>query len=126
MINLMKFRFPGAKISRSVYRGTVKTHPDLGVDVVYKQDNVLGNDWDTITKINRILSTSLSEFIRRDLTNIKSQMPLKGSGETNNNNYGPGCKASVEQIYDYLLKEPDMQKRIQHSMEDGGDRLKIL
>jgi uncharacterized protein YabN with tetrapyrrole methylase and pyrophosphatase domain len=60
----------------------VQNHPDLGVDVVFKDNNILKSEWDTI------------EAGKEEQTSdAKSQ-------------------SSMEKIYEYLLKEPEVQKRL--------------
>ncbi|RZC32322.1 hypothetical protein BDFB_010115, partial [Asbolus verrucosus] len=110
---------------RSVYKGVVRNHPDLGVDVLFKDNNLLKNDWDTTTKINKILSTTLSEYIRRD---VKTKIRPKLSTESGDNEKTSDIKfqTSMEKIYDYFLKEPEVQKRLASEELEKVERTEIL
>jgi hypothetical protein len=102
----------------------VQNHPDLGVDVVFKDNNILKSEWDTTAKINKILSTSLSEYIRRDLKNVKGKLPIEAGKEEQTSD--AKSQSSMEKIYEYLLKEPEVQKRLNPDGLERVERTEVL
>ncbi|KAJ3656481.1 hypothetical protein Zmor_015554 [Zophobas morio] len=97
----------GAKYSSTDNKS--KTSKSKHVDVVFKESGLLRNEFDTTSKINKILSTSLSEYIRRDLQNMK----LKLFTESEKGQEGEEKKStsSLDKLYDYLLKDCGLKER---------------
>ncbi|EFA07304.1 hypothetical protein TcasGA2_TC015894 [Tribolium castaneum] len=108
------------KSQRSIYRGVVRNHPDLGVDVVFKENSFLKSDWNTTTKINKLLSTTLSEYIRRDLQ--KTNLPIESEGKSEE----VSSRTSTDKIYDYLLTEPELHKKLNCEELKKFERTEIL
>ncbi|XP_063932294.1 uncharacterized protein LOC135144244 [Zophobas morio] len=92
----------------SNYQGVICSHPDLGVDVVFKQSSLFQGRWDTARKINKILSTTLSGYMRRNMQKKKSDLGI-GSNSDQQMQAGPItqtlCELSMQQPN---LKDEDL------------------
>ena len=101
--------FTDVKRRESEFQGVVRKHPELGVDVVFTESSLLRDDWDTTAKINKILSTSLSEYIRKDLQKLQPKLLTDSnhSQQTQENNF----TSSVEKLYEFSIKEPHFKNK---------------
>lgn len=72
--------------------------------MVFKEDNLLKSDWSITEKISKILSTTVSEYLRSEQnSNVRNE-------KDDMRKIGDSCgDINTDIIHNYLLTEPELQ-----------------